>query len=42
MNDNLNIPNSLDITGQHEHIAVLAENPDTVGGTAHEMTTLHE
>ena len=42
LNDNYYQPDNLDITGQYEHIATLAENPDTVGGSAHEMTTLHD
>ena len=42
LNDNYYQPDNLDITGQYEHIATLAENPDTVGGNAHEMTTLHD
>ena len=42
INDVFNIPNSHDIVGQQEHVATLAENPDTVGGSAHEMTTLHD
>ena len=41
-NDDYYQPNSYDIVGQQEHAATLAENPDTVGGNAHEMTTLHD
>jgi len=41
-NDDDYQPNSYDIVGQQEHAATLAENPDTFGGNAHEMTTLHD
>jgi len=42
MNDNYYQPGNYDIVGQQEHTATLAENPDIVGGSAHEMTTLHD
>jgi len=41
-NDNYYEPTNYDIVGQYEHAATLAENPDIVGGNAHEMTTLHD
>ena len=41
-NDDYYGPTNYDIVGQYEHAATLAENPDIVGGNAHEMATLHD
>ena len=42
INDNFHQPQHNDIVGEHEHVATLHENPDIVGGNAHEMQTLHD